>query len=108
MAKGGFPNMQGLMRQAQKMQEKMQKAQEELKSKTVETSVGGGMIKVVFTGGQEMVSIEIDKEAVDPEDVETLQDLVLSAVNAGLKKSQELAQEEMGDITGGMKIPGMF
>lgn len=105
--RGGF-NMQGLMKQAQKMQEKIQKAQEELKHKTVEATVGGGMIKVVFNGGQEMVSIEIDKEAVDPDDVETLQDLVLSAVNAGLKKSQEMVQEEMGDITGGMNIPGMF
>ncbi len=107
MAKGGF-NMQGLMKQAQKMQEKMAKAQEELKDKTVEATVGGGMIKVVFNGSQELLSIEIDKEAVDPEDVETLQDLVLSAVNAGLKKSQDMVQSEMGDITGGMNIPGMF
>jgi DNA-binding YbaB/EbfC family protein len=107
MAKGGF-NMQGLMKQAQKMQEKMAKAQEELKDKTVEATVGGGMIKVVFNGSQELLSIEIDKEAVDPDDVETLQDLVLSAVNAGLKKSQDMVQNEMGDITGGMNIPGMF
>jgi nucleoid-associated protein EbfC len=108
MFKGGPPNMQGLMKQAQKMQEKIQKAQEELKTKTVETSVGGGMITVVFNGGQELLSIKINKEAVDPEDVETLQDLVLSAVNAGLKKSQEMVQEEMSGITGGMNIPGMF
>lgn len=107
MGKGGL-NMQGLMRQAQKMQEKMLKTQEELKEKTVEATVGGGVIKVVFNGGQELISIEIDKEAVDPEDVETLQDLVLSAVNAGIKKSQDMVQDEMGDITGGMKIPGMF
>lgn len=105
--RGGL-NMQGLMKQAQKMQEKIQKAQEELKHKTIEATVGGGMVKVVFNGGQELVSIEIDKEAVDPEDVETLQDLILSAVNTGLKKSQEMVQEEMGDITGGMNIPGMF
>ena len=89
--RGGM-NMQGLMKQAQKMQEKIQKAQEELKHKTIEATVGGGMIKVVFNGAQELVSIEIDKEAVDPEDVETLQDLVLSAVNTGLKKSQEMSQ----------------
>jgi hypothetical protein len=107
MGKGGF-NMQGLMKQAQKMQEQIQKAQEGLKDKTVETTVGGGMVKVVFSGGQELMSIEINPEAVDPEDVETLQDLILSAVNAGLKKSQEMVQEEMGDITGGMNIPGMF
>ncbi|PKL48006.1 MAG: YbaB/EbfC family nucleoid-associated protein [Candidatus Riflebacteria bacterium HGW-Riflebacteria-2] len=105
--KGGF-NMQSLMKQAQKMQEKMQKAQEEMKDKTVEATVGGGIVKVVFNGAQEMVSIEINKDAVDPDDVETLQDLVLSAVNAGLTKSKEMAQEEMGSITGGMNIPGMF
>ncbi|GAB4271284.1 MAG: YbaB/EbfC family nucleoid-associated protein [Candidatus Rifleibacteriota bacterium] len=107
MGRGGF-NMQSLMKQAQKMQEKIQKAQEELKEKTVEATVGGGMVKVVVNGAQELVSIEINKEAVDPDDVETLQDLVLSAVNAGLKKSQEMVQSEMGDITGGMNIPGMF
>jgi len=105
--KGGF-NMQSLMKQAQKMQEKMQKAQEEMKDKTIEATVGGGIVKVVFNGAQEMVSIEINKDAVDPDDVETLQDLVLSAVNAGLTKSKEMAQEEMGAITGGMNIPGMF
>ncbi len=105
--KGGF-NMQSLMKQAQKMQEKMQKAQEEMKDKTVEATVGGGIVKVVFNGAQEMLSIEINKDAVDPDDVGTLQDLVLSAVNAGLTKSKEMAQEEMGAITGGMNIPGMF
>jgi len=105
--KGGF-NMQSLMKQAQKMQEKMQKAQEEMKDKTIEATVGGGIVKVVFNGAQEMVSIEINKDAVDPDDVETLQDLVLSAVNAGISKSKEMVQEEMGAITGGMNIPGMF
>jgi len=106
MFKGG--NMQGLMKQAQKMQERMAKVQEELKDKTVEASVGGGMVTVVFNGGQELLSIKIDPEAVDPEDVETLQDLVLSAVNAGLNKSREMTEQEMGALTGGMKIPGMF
>lgn len=108
MFKGGGANLQGLMKQAQKMQEKIQKAQEELKQKNVETSVGGGMVTVVFSGGQELISIKINKEVVDPNDIETLQDLVLSAVNAGLKKSQEMVQEEMSQITGGMNIPGMF
>lgn len=103
----GF-NMQNLMRQAQKMQEKIQSAQEELKTKEVEATVGGGAVKVVFNGSQELVSITIDKEAVDPEDVESLQDLVKSAVNAGLAKSKEMVQGEMNDITGGMNIPGMF
>ena len=88
--------------------EKIQSAQEELKSKEVEATVGGGAIKVVFNGSQELVSIVIDKEAVDPEDVEGLQDLVKSAVNAGLAKSKEMVQSEMSDITGGMNIPGMF
>lgn len=105
--KGGF-NMQSLMRQAQKMQEKMQKTQDEVKQQTVEATVGGGMIKVVFNGAQELVSIEINKDAVDPDDVETLQDLVVSAVNAGLTKSKELLQGAMGQITGGMNLPGMF
>ncbi|HNV69665.1 MAG TPA: YbaB/EbfC family nucleoid-associated protein [Candidatus Ozemobacteraceae bacterium] len=108
MFKGAPPNMQGLMKQAQKMQEKMQAAQEELKSRTVEESVGGGMITVVFTGAQELKKITINKEVVDPEDIETLQDLVLSAVNAGLKKAQDMMQEEMGKITGGLNIPGLF
>ena len=91
--KGGF-NMQGLMKQAQKMQEKMQKAQEEMKDKTIEATVGGGIVKVVFNGAQELVSIQINKEAVDPD--------------AGISKSKEMVQEEMGAITGGMNIPGMF
>ncbi|RCK81336.1 MAG: hypothetical protein OZSIB_2205 [Candidatus Ozemobacter sibiricus] len=107
MFKGG-PNLQGLMKQAQKMQEKIAKAQEELKTKTVETSVGGGMVTVVFNGAQELLSIKINPEAVDPEDVQTLQELVMSAVNAGLKKSQEMVQQEMSQITGGLNIPGMF
>lgn len=105
--KGGA-NLQGLMRQAQKMQEKMAETQDELKKRTVEASVGGGMVTVVVSGSQELLKITINKEAVDPEDVETLQDLVLSAVNAGIKQSQEMVQEEMGKVTGGLNIPGMF
>lgn len=104
----GAPNLQGLMKQAQKMQEKIAQTQEELKSRTVEASVGGGMVTVVVSGGQELQKITINKEVVDPSDIETLQDLVLSAVNAGMKKSQEMVQEEMGKITGGLNIPGMF
>lgn len=101
-------NMNALMKQAQKMQEKIAQAQDELKTKTVEASVGGGMITVVVNGGQELLKITINKEVIDPEDPETLQDLVLSAVNTGLKKSQEMVQEEMGKITGGINLPGMF
>ncbi|MBF0499031.1 MAG: YbaB/EbfC family nucleoid-associated protein [Candidatus Riflebacteria bacterium] len=105
---GGVPNMQGLMKQAQKMQEKIAQAQEELKTRTVEASVGGGVVTVIVTGGQEIQKITISPEVVDPKDIETLQDLVLSAVNAGMKKSQEMVQEEMGKITGGLNIPGMM
>ncbi|MDD3377399.1 MAG: YbaB/EbfC family nucleoid-associated protein [Candidatus Riflebacteria bacterium] len=101
-------NMQALMRQAQQMQKKIQQAQDELKDKTVEATVGGGVVKVVFNGSQEMVSIEIDREVVDPEDISTLQDLILTAVNTGLTKSKEMVQGEMSGITGGMNIPGMF
>lgn len=103
-------NMQGLMRQAKKMQDDMLKAQEKLKDEKIEASVGGGMVKVVFSGNQELLKIEIDKEAVDPDDVETLEDLVLSAVNLGLKQSQEKAQDAMGGVTGGkgLNIPGLF
>ena len=106
MFKGG--NMNNLLKEAQKMQEKMQKAQEELAGKVVLASVGGGMVTVEFTGAQVMKSIKIDPEVVDKNDVGTLQDLVLAAVNEGLKKSQDLVQQEMGGITGGMKIPGLF
>ncbi|GAB6035923.1 YbaB/EbfC family nucleoid-associated protein [Fundidesulfovibrio butyratiphilus] len=100
--------MNDLLRQAQAMQKKMANLQEELSKKTVEASSGGGMVTVVASGGQDVVSIVIDKAAVDPSDVEMLQDLVLAAVNDALKKARELQQSEMSAITGGMKIPGLF
>ncbi|MGD9366341.1 MAG: YbaB/EbfC family nucleoid-associated protein [Desulfobacteraceae bacterium] len=100
--------MGNMMKQAQKLQTKMLKMQEELAEKTVETSAGGGMISVVANGRQQIVSITIDKEVVDPEDVEMLQDLVLAAVNDALNKSQEMVAGEMGKITGGMNIPGLI
>lgn len=100
--------MNDLLRQAQAMQKKMASLQEELSRKTVEASSGGGMVTVVATGGQDIVSIAIDKAAVDPNDVEMLQDLVLAAVNDALNKAREMQQSEMSAITGGMKIPGMF
>lgn len=99
--------MGNMMKQAQKLQAKMLKMQEELAEKTVETSAGGGMVSVVANGRQQVVSITIDKEVVDPEDVEMLQDLVLAAVNDALSKSQEMVAGEMGKITGGMNIPGL-
>lgn len=99
-------DMNGMMKQAQKLQKQMMKTQEELSGKTVEATAGGGMVKVVATGGQTIESIEIDKEAVDPEDVEMLQDLVLAAANDALKKAQEMMSSEMGKLTGGMNLPG--
>jgi len=101
-------NMQQLMKQAQKMQEQMMKAQEELGNKTVEGTAGGGVVTVVATGHKHVQSITIKPEAVDPEDVEMLQDLVLTAVNDALKKVDELTASEMGKYTKGMNLPGMF
>ncbi|MGD8833366.1 MAG: YbaB/EbfC family nucleoid-associated protein [Desulfobacteraceae bacterium] len=100
--------MGNMMKQAQKLQSKMLKMQEELAQRTVETSAGGGMINVVANGKQQIVSITIDKEVVDPDDVEMLQDLVLAAVNDALNKAQEMVAGEMGKITGGMNIPGIM
>jgi nucleoid-associated protein EbfC len=94
--------MQQLLKQAQKMQQDMAAAQEALKDETVEASSGGGMVKVVVTGDLDIKSITIDPEAVDPEDVELLQDMVLAAVNEGLRSAQELAASKMGGIAGGL------
>jgi len=103
--KGGMGNM---LKQAQKLQAKMVKLQEELAEKTAEGSAGGGMIKAVANGKQQLVSIHIEKEVVDPDDVEMLQDLVLAAVNDALTKSQEMVSGEMNKLTGGMSIPGLM
>jgi len=100
--------MGNLMKQAQKLQSKMLKLQDELADKTVETTAGGGMVKVVANGRQQILSVEIDKEVVDPQDVEMLQDLILAAVNDALVKSQEMVTSEMNRLTGGMSIPGMM
>ena len=95
------------LKQAQQLQAKLAKAQEELETQTVEASVGGGVVKVVATGKQTIESIAIDPSTVDPDDVEILQDLVLAAVNEALSQSQQLAQDRLGAITGGLNIPGM-
>ena len=100
--------MGNMMKQAQKLQKKMMQLQEELAQKTVETSAGGGMVKVVANGKQQVMSIVIEKEVVDPDDVEMLQDLVLAAVNDALQKSQDMVSQEMGKLTGGMNIPGLM
>ncbi len=101
-------NMAKMMKQVQKMQADMAKMQEELGNKTVESTAGGGVVRVVANGRQEVVSVEIKPEVVDPEDVEMLQDLVLTAVNEALKQAQDMMAKEMGKLTGGLNIPGLF
>ena len=96
-----------LIQQAQQLQDRLSKLQETLESETVQASAGGGAVTVVVTGKQRIQSIAIDPAAVDPQDVEMLQDLVLAAVNEALGKSQELAEQRMSAITGGLKIPGL-
>jgi nucleoid-associated protein EbfC len=96
------PNMQQLLKQAQKMQEDMMAAQESLKDESVDASAGGGMVKVTVTGDLVIKSITVDPQAVDPDDVELLQDMVLAAVNEGLRAAQELAANKMGALAGGL------
>ncbi len=107
--------MGDILKQAQKMQEKMQQVQDELGNLQVEGSAGGGMVTAVANGKQELLEVHIDKQVVDPEDIEMLEDLVVAAVNQALEKAQELANEEMGKVAGGMlgnlpgglKLPGL-
>ena len=101
-------NINQLMKQAKKMQAKMAELQAELEQKTVESSAGGGMVKVIANGKYEILSITIDPEVVNAEDIEMLQDLILAAVNDALRKAQEMVAEEMNKLTGGLKIPGLF
>lgn len=112
MPKPSFPmgggNMQQLMRQAQKMQQDMARVQAELEEKEVTASAGGGAVTVVVTGKKVLKSITIQPEAVDPEDVEMLQDMVLAAVNEGLRQAGEMAEADLARVTGGMGMPGLF
>lgn len=101
-------NMNKMMKQIQKMQQDMAKLQEEMKTRTVEATAGGGMVKVIANGNNEVIAIEINPQAVDPEDVEMLQDLVLAAVNESLKTAQDMVAQEMNKLTGGMNIPGLL
>jgi DNA-binding YbaB/EbfC family protein len=96
-----------MMRQAQKLQSEMQKMQEESKKKTVEASSGGGMVTVVATGAGEIVSIKIEKDVVNPEDVDMLQDLILASCNEALRRAQQMVNDEMSKLTMGLNIPGL-
>jgi DNA-binding YbaB/EbfC family protein len=100
-------NIGNIMKQAKKMQEKIGQLQQELETRTVEAQAGGGMVRVVVNGKFEVVSLKIEKEVVNPEDTEMLQDLIAAAVNEGVRKAQEMASAEMGKITGGLNIPGL-
>ena len=96
-----------MIQQAQELQARLAKAQQELAEATVEATAGGGAVTVIVTGQQQLKSIKIDPEAITPDDVEMLEDLVLAAINEGLAKSQELAAERMRQVTGGLNIPGL-
>ena len=100
-------NMQQIMKQAQKMQEQLAAAQESLKDVTVDASAGGGMVKATVSGDLELVSIKIDPDALDPEDVDLLQDMIVVAVNEAIRGISEVAGKQMSSITGGLNIPGM-
>ena len=104
---GSLGDLGGLLRQAQKMQRQVAELQEELKKKTFEGQSGGGAVHVVVNGNRELVEIKIKPEAVDPEDVEMLEDMVQGAVNEALKKAEETTQAEMQRVTGGMGLPGL-
>lgn len=104
----GGGNMNNMLRQAKKMQEEMEKAQATLEENELEASVGGGAVSVKVNGKKEVISVTLDPAAVDPEDVEMLQDLIVTAMNEALRKADEAAAKSMSSITGGMNIPGLF
>ena len=105
---GGGMNMQSMMAQAQKMQQNMVKMQEEFEQKEFEATAGGGVVKAVVTGAKRLKSVTIAEEVVDPDDIETLQDLVVAAVNEALNTANAEYEQEMGKVTGGMNLGGMF
>lgn len=115
MAKRGFPggmgggaNMNHMLKQAQKMQEQMMKMQEEMENKTYEAAAGGGAVKVVLDGKRELKEVILSPEVVDPDDIEMLQDLIVAAVNEAMRKVEEDSSAQLGSITGGLNIPGLF
>ncbi|MDD2353145.1 MAG: YbaB/EbfC family nucleoid-associated protein [Candidatus Caldatribacteriota bacterium] len=101
-------DMKFLMKQAQQMQKKMEEMKEQLAQKEIKVASGGGMVELVINGQQEIKEIKIDPDIIDPEDKEMLEDLVLAAVNEGVRQSKEMVNEEMSKLTGGMNLPGMF
>ena len=105
---GGFNNIQGMLKKVQKMQSQMAKLQEELKERTVEGTAGGEAVKAVVNGDKKLISLTLSPDAVDPEDVEMLQDLIVTAINDAMQKVDEMTNAELGKVTGGMKLPGMF
>jgi len=105
---GGPQNMNSMIRQAQKMQEDMAALQEELETREYEVSAGGGVVNVKINGKREILSIGIEPEIVDPDDIETLSDIIVAAVNEAIKKVDETSEAEMSKITGQMNLPGMF
>ena len=105
---GGPSNMQAMLKQAQKMQEDMAAMQEELEAREYDISAGGGVVNVKINGKKEILSVKISPEVVDPDDIETLEDLIVAAVNEAVKKVEAVSQEEMQKITGSMGLPGMF
>jgi len=107
MFPGGMGNMQGMMKKVQKMQADMLKMQEDLKARKFENSVGGGAVSVVVSGKKELESIKINPEAVDTDDMEMLEDMIVSAINECMRQIDETSEKEMSKITGGMKLPGM-
>ena len=108
MSNGKMPDLNALMKQAQKLQSKMLEMQGELGNRTVSAQAGGGMVEATANGRQELVSLRIDPEVVNPEDVDLLQDLILAAVNEALNRAREMMAQEMSKLTGGMQIPGLF
>ena len=105
---GGPSNMQSMIKQAQKMQEDMAAKQAELEEREYDVAAGGGVVNVKINGKKEILSVNIDPEVVDPDDVETLEDLIVAAVNEAIKKVEAVSADEMQKITGSMSIPGMF
>ena len=101
-------DMSEIMRQAQQMQQKMRQVQEDLAARSVTASVGGGMVTVTVNGKNELLNLQIDKEVINPDEQAMLQDLIISAVNEGIRKAQDMAQAEMRKLTGGINIPGLF